>query len=315
MFERYTEKSRRTIFFARYEAIQFGSPHIETEHLLLGVFREDKALANRFLGSYGAVEFLRHQIEGRTPTGEKISTTVDLPLSQECQSTLDYGVEEADRLDHQHIRTEHLLLGLLREKTSLAARLLNEQGVTLELVREHARQPEHNGLELWLAELESGGGGWACRRKAAGHIAIYADAQPKETEKLALIRKRIEAVKEAMEHAIGNHEFEKARFYSDEERKERENLRLLLLDHFKQEASSPRVPVLCIQIIREDRLGEIQNHCDDYFAGGVAEVWLLEPDSKRAYTVNRTDGLREFKGEILRIADPPLEMDLRTIFG
>ena len=49
MFERYTEKARRVIFFARYEASQFGSPYIETEHLLLGLLREDKALANRFL--------------------------------------------------------------------------------------------------------------------------------------------------------------------------------------------------------------------------------------------------------------------------
>ena len=47
MFERYTEKARRTIFFARYEASQFGCSYIETEHLLLGLFREDKALANR----------------------------------------------------------------------------------------------------------------------------------------------------------------------------------------------------------------------------------------------------------------------------
>jgi len=49
MFERYTEKARRVIFFARYEASQFGSPYIETEHLLLGLLREDKQLANRFL--------------------------------------------------------------------------------------------------------------------------------------------------------------------------------------------------------------------------------------------------------------------------
>ena len=51
MFEKYTEKARRVIFFARYEASQFGQPHIETEHLLLGLLREDKALTNRFLRS------------------------------------------------------------------------------------------------------------------------------------------------------------------------------------------------------------------------------------------------------------------------
>jgi hypothetical protein len=55
MFERYTEKARRVVFFARYEASQFGSPYIETEHLLLGLLREDKALTQRFLGSHASV--------------------------------------------------------------------------------------------------------------------------------------------------------------------------------------------------------------------------------------------------------------------
>ena len=79
MFERYTEKARRVIFFARYEASQFGSPYIETEHLLLGLLREDKALTNRFLRSHASVESIRKQIEGHTTIREKVSTSVDLP--------------------------------------------------------------------------------------------------------------------------------------------------------------------------------------------------------------------------------------------
>ena len=75
MFERYTEKARRTIFFGRYEASQFGSPYIETEHLLLGLLREDKALANRLLRSHTAVESIRKQIEGHTTPGEKVPTS------------------------------------------------------------------------------------------------------------------------------------------------------------------------------------------------------------------------------------------------
>ena len=71
MFERYTEKARRVIFFARYEASQFGSPYIETEHLLLGLLREDKALTNRFLRSHASVESIRKQIEGHTTIREK----------------------------------------------------------------------------------------------------------------------------------------------------------------------------------------------------------------------------------------------------
>ena len=66
MFERYTEKARRVIFFARYEASQFGSTTIETEHLLLGLIREDKNLTNRFLRNQSSIESIRKEIEGRT---------------------------------------------------------------------------------------------------------------------------------------------------------------------------------------------------------------------------------------------------------
>ena len=98
MFERYTEKARRVIFFARYEASQFGSPYIETEHLLLGLLREDKALTNRFLRSHASVESIRKQIEGHTTIREKVSTSVDLPLSNECKRVLAYAAEEAERV-------------------------------------------------------------------------------------------------------------------------------------------------------------------------------------------------------------------------
>src|SRR5262247_1333705 len=136
MFERYTEKARRVIFFARYEASQFGSPYIETEHLLLGLLREDKALANRFLRSHAAVDSIRKQIEGHATIREKVSTSVDLPLSHECKRVLAYGAEEAERLNHKHIGTEHLLLGLLREEKCFAAEILHERGLRLSTIRE-----------------------------------------------------------------------------------------------------------------------------------------------------------------------------------
>src|SRR5512138_2877500 len=136
MFERYTEKARRVIFFARYEASQFGSPYIETEHLLLGLLREDKALTNRFLRSHTSVESIRKQIEGHTTIREKVSTSVDLPLSNECKRVLAYAAEEAERLSHKHIGTEHLLLGLLREEKCFAAEILHERGLRLSTIRE-----------------------------------------------------------------------------------------------------------------------------------------------------------------------------------
>ena len=136
MFERYTEKARRVVFFARYEASQFGSPYIETEHLLLGLLREDKALTFRFLRSHASVESIRKQIEGHITIREKLSTSVDLPLSNECKRVLAYAAEEAERLSHKHVGTEHLLLGLLREEKCFAAEILHERGLHLSTIRE-----------------------------------------------------------------------------------------------------------------------------------------------------------------------------------
>ncbi len=142
MFEKYTEKARRVIFFARYEASQFGSSYIETEHLLLGLLREDKALTNRFLRSHTSIESIRKQIEGRTTIREKVSTSVDLPLSQECKRVLAYAAEEAERLSHKHIGTEHLLMGLLREEKSFAAEILHERGLRLSALREELNRAQ-----------------------------------------------------------------------------------------------------------------------------------------------------------------------------
>ena len=162
MFERYTEKARRVIFFARYEASQFGSPYIETEHLLLGLLREDKALTNRFLRQHSSVDSIRKQIEGHTTIREKVSTSVDLPLSNECKRVLAYAAEEAERLSHKHIGTEHLLLGLLREEKCFAAEMLHERGLKLQIIREEMQrttqekvqaQPQRNRESSLLAEF------------------------------------------------------------------------------------------------------------------------------------------------------------------
>jgi ATP-dependent Clp protease ATP-binding subunit ClpC len=142
MFERYTEKARRVIFFARYEASQFGAPAIEPEHLLLGLMREDKTLTGRFFPrAQVSIESIRKEIEGRTLLREKISTSVELPLAPETKHVLAFAHEESDRLQHRHIGTEHLLLGLLREERSMAAEILYERGLRLNAVRDEiARQ-------------------------------------------------------------------------------------------------------------------------------------------------------------------------------
>src|SRR3954447_4703095 len=137
MFERYTERARRVLFFARYEASQLGSISIETEHLLLGLIREGKGLTSRiFARSHLSLENIRKEIEGRTVFREKVSTSVEIPFSAETKRVLQFAAEEADRLLHNYIGTEHLLLGILREERSVAASILMEKGMRLNAVRE-----------------------------------------------------------------------------------------------------------------------------------------------------------------------------------
>jgi len=133
VFERYTEKARRVVFYARYEASQYGSPYIETEHLLLGLLRENPEIV-RLMPS-ATDESIRNQINAHTTVRQHVSTSVDLPLSNEGKRVLAYSAEEAERLEHRHIGTEHLLLGLMREHDCFAAKILRERGLDLDQLR------------------------------------------------------------------------------------------------------------------------------------------------------------------------------------
>jgi hypothetical protein len=137
MFERYTERARRVLFFARYEASHTGSISIETEHLLLGLLREGKGVTGRiFARSRLSSETVRKEIEGRMVFRERLPTSVEIPFSAECKRVLGYAAEEADRLLHNYIGTEHLLLGILREERSVAGSILHDSGMRLTTVRD-----------------------------------------------------------------------------------------------------------------------------------------------------------------------------------
>jgi hypothetical protein len=149
MFERFTEKARRVVFFARYEASQYGSPYIETEHLLLGLLREDRALAKWFPGGNSTETGIRAEIEGQITQRERISTSVEVPLTEECKKALNLAAEESERLAQRHIGTEHLLLGVLRVEGSLAAKLLRKRGLKPEAIREQlAKAPDSVSLRV-----------------------------------------------------------------------------------------------------------------------------------------------------------------------
>ena len=134
MFERYTEKARRVIFFARYEASQFGSPAIDTEHILLGLLREEKR-AFSWVPKAHPPDVIRERIESWIPRHPPISTAVDLPLTNAAKSILHGAKNEADRLNSKHIGTEHLFLALLQQSSVPSAQLLQEFGADLEKLR------------------------------------------------------------------------------------------------------------------------------------------------------------------------------------
>ena len=137
MFERYTERARRVLFFARYEANQLGSGLIEPEHLLLGLIREGKGLTSRlFARAHVSLDGIRREIEGRSVARDGVATSVEIPFSAETKRALQFAAEEADRLLHNYIGTEHLLLGVLREDHSVASVILAERGIRLNAIRD-----------------------------------------------------------------------------------------------------------------------------------------------------------------------------------
>ena len=135
MFERYTEPARRALFFARFEASQFGNLSIEPEHLLLGIAREGGSLFAK-LSPSASTEAIRETVYGQAQAREKTSTSIEIPFSTPTKMALTYGAEEADGMNHQHIGPEHLLLGLLHLDGSIAESILRGQGITLEAVRD-----------------------------------------------------------------------------------------------------------------------------------------------------------------------------------
>jgi len=137
MFNRFTSRARRVLFYARSEVSQLGSHAMEPEHILLGLLDEGEGLAGRILARTGvAFDDYRGDIVGRLTGRDNVPESEEIPISASCQRVLEYAAEEADRLLHSSTGTEHLLLGLLREERSVAAEVLAARGLRIEAVRE-----------------------------------------------------------------------------------------------------------------------------------------------------------------------------------
>ena len=136
MDSRFTQRVRKVLALSREEAGRLHHNYIGTEHILLGLLREGEGVAAAVLKQMDFdLETLRLKVEEAVEVGGNTLTVGDLPYTAKSKRVLEYSIEEARAMNHTYVGTEHLLLGLLREESGLAAQILKQQGATLEEVR------------------------------------------------------------------------------------------------------------------------------------------------------------------------------------
>lgn len=134
-FDKFTERARRVLSLAQEEAQRFQHNYIGTEHLLLGLVREDEGVAAKVLHDLGVdLQKVRSSVEDIIGRGDR-TVLGEIGLTPRAKQVIELAVDEARRMNHHYIGTEHLLLGLIREGEGIAVGVLKSQGVTLEKVR------------------------------------------------------------------------------------------------------------------------------------------------------------------------------------
>jgi ATP-dependent Clp protease ATP-binding subunit ClpC len=133
MFDRFTERARKTIVLAREEALRFRHDALDCEHLLLGLLEEGKGVGITALRRQGIdLQMLKHDLEHRMSRGGWVRKRTDIPFTSSSKDVLRIAVELSRELGHHYVGSEHLLLALLREGRNLGALALKDHGVTEE---------------------------------------------------------------------------------------------------------------------------------------------------------------------------------------
>jgi ATP-dependent Clp protease ATP-binding subunit ClpC len=136
VFERFTERARQVVVLAQDEARRLKHNYIGTEHLLLGLLREEEGVAARVLESLEiTVEDARTHVGRIVGQGDEVASGQMIPFTPRAKKVLDLSLREALALGHNYIGTEHILLGVVRENGGVAARVLLEFGADAERVR------------------------------------------------------------------------------------------------------------------------------------------------------------------------------------
>ncbi len=137
MFKRFTERARRVIILAREEAERHQHEFLGTEHILLGVLKDGGGIAIAVLQKLGIdLEQLKIELENNLPKSSNTLIVGEIPFTPKAKKVLEYSVEEAKLMGHNYIGTEHLLLGLVKEKEGVASKVLSNFGVRLVETRE-----------------------------------------------------------------------------------------------------------------------------------------------------------------------------------
>lgn len=144
MWQRFTERARKVVFYAQEEAQKFGEGYVSTEHLLLGLVREPDSVAARVLEKIGiSLSRIRSEVERQLPRGDH-KPVQEMTLTPRAKRVIDLAYDEARTLNNNYIGTEHLLLGLIREGDGLAGRVLSKLGVELDKARQEVMKLQDN---------------------------------------------------------------------------------------------------------------------------------------------------------------------------
>ncbi len=146
MWQRFTERARRVVFFAQEEAGRLGENNVSTEHLLLGLVRERDSCAAKILEAMGVdVRLVRREVEGQVTRGRG-RFGQDMQLTVGGKRVIDTRYEEARSLGNNYSGTEHLLLGLIHENEGVGARVLQKLGVDLDRARGEVANLQDGGM-------------------------------------------------------------------------------------------------------------------------------------------------------------------------
>ena len=158
MFERFTERAKRTIVLAREEAIRVRNPYLGTEHILLGLIRKEDGTAVEILKKLGLdLQEIRFEVERRISRqyNRRIESQIEIPFTSRAKKVLELAIEEANMMGHDRIGTGHLLIGLIKEGEGISALVFEDMRIDLTEVRREVMNSAHFGQQEIKSDVKT----------------------------------------------------------------------------------------------------------------------------------------------------------------